>query len=224
MRGVRFLLLSVLFIIAFGGCKVLYVSDADVEYKTVSEESAKEDAEVESLIAPYREDLESSMNKVIGTLEVDLVKERPESNMGNWLVDIFYDEADAVSTEKLDFAVLNQGGLRLSSLTKGPILRGEIFELIPFDNVVSVIEASGAEVMLFLDHIAKGRGWPVSHQLKMEIKDGKAINVAISDQAVDLSRTYRFAVPDYVAGGGSCLLYTSPSPRDLSTSRMPSSA
>ena len=29
--------------------------------------------------------------------------------------------------------------------------------------------------------------------------------------------------PD-VSGGGSCLLYTSPSPRDLSTSRMPSSA
>ena len=29
----------------------------------------------------------------------------------------------------------------------------------------------------------------------------------------------------YVQGGGcSCLLYTSPSPRDLSTSRMPSSA
>ena len=28
----------------------------------------------------------------------------------------------------------------------------------------------------------------------------------------------------YVRGGGPCLLYTSPSPRDLSTSRMPSSA
>ena len=29
---------------------------------------------------------------------------------------------------------------------------------------------------------------------------------------------------DDVGGGHSCLLYTSPSPRDLSTSRMPSSA
>ena len=28
----------------------------------------------------------------------------------------------------------------------------------------------------------------------------------------------------YMVNGGTCLLYTSPSPRDLSTSRMPSSA
>ena len=28
----------------------------------------------------------------------------------------------------------------------------------------------------------------------------------------------------YLCGNGGCLLYTSPSPRDLSTSRMPSSA
>ena len=31
-------------------------------------------------------------------------------------------------------------------------------------------------------------------------------------------------VPDEIEGVESCLLYTSPSPRDLSTSRMPSSA
>ena len=31
-------------------------------------------------------------------------------------------------------------------------------------------------------------------------------------------------IAEISGGGGSCLLYTSPSPRDLSTSRMPSSA
>ena len=30
--------------------------------------------------------------------------------------------------------------------------------------------------------------------------------------------------PEYICQSGICLLYTSPSPRDLSTSRMPSSA
>ena len=33
-----------------------------------------------------------------------------------------------------------------------------------------------------------------------------------------------FKTPDHFTGKGFCLLYTSPSPRDLSTSRMPSSA
>ena len=36
-----------------------------------------------------------------------------------------------------------------------------------------------------------------------------------------IDKAYRCTAP---STGGSCLLYTSPSPRDLSTSRMPSSA
>ena len=39
-----------------------------------------------------------------------------------------------------------------------------------------------------------------------------------------LATTATRNLPSEVAGAGSCLLYTSPSPRDLSTSRMPSSA
>ena len=37
-------------------------------------------------------------------------------------------------------------------------------------------------------------------------------------------RQHDYIVNIGVAGGNACLLYTSPSPRDLSTSRMPSSA
>ena len=49
---------------------------------------------------------------------------------------------------------------------------------------------------------------------------GKGINVAkvLKDLDVDV------AVGGFLGEDNSCLLYTSPSPRDLSTSRMPSSA
>jgi len=203
MMNIRSLFLSIGFLVALSGCKVLYVSETEIEYKSISASVSDKDPHIESLITPYRDNLKSSMNEVIGILEVDLIKERPESNMGNWIVDIFYEQANAITAEELDFAVMNQGGLRLSTLKKGPILRGEIFELIPFDNIVSVIEASGAEVMLFLDHIAEGKGWPISHQVNMDIKDQRASNVKISATPIDKGRTYRFAVPDYVAGGGS---------------------
>ena len=51
-----------------------------------------------------------------------------------------------------------------------------------------------------------------------------------SSQNLDLERNVEFfsirtdAYSDFVGTYDSCLLYTSPSPRDLSTSRMPSSA
>jgi len=42
--------------------------------------------------------------------------------------------------------------------------------------------------------------------------------------AADLHRELAFVIPAFVKRALDCLLYTSPSPRDLSTSRMPSSA
>ena len=44
-------------------------------------------------------------------------------------------------------------------------------------------------------------------------------------QVVTVAKVYSIAIASWICGGiGACLLYTSPSPRDLSTSRMPSSA
>ena len=55
------------------------------------------------------------------------------------------------------------------------------------------------------------------------IKVGKAMgDIGYCDSDVDMYREeLRFEDPESLYG---CLLYTSPSPRDLSTSRMPSSA
>ena len=55
---------------------------------------------------------------------------------------------------------------------------------------------------------------------------------AINNGSADINMTYIIEINDFkrfinlqiTIGSGDCLLYTSPSPRDLSTSRMPSSA
>ena len=52
------------------------------------------------------------------------------------------------------------------------------------------------------------------------------VDTIVKDIVSEINKTY--TVEDFtliaVGGYGRCLLYTSPSPRDLSTSRMPSSA
>ena len=50
--------------------------------------------------------------------------------------------------------------------------------------------------------------------------DGQPLNMILDDGG-DLTSLVHEKYPHYLEG---CLLYTSPSPRDLSTSRMPSSA
>ena len=54
---------------------------------------------------------------------------------------------------------------------------------------------------------------------------GAALAVPITkDNKVIILRQYRFAVSRYLLELPACLLYTSPSPRDMRRSRMPSSA
>jgi len=190
--------------LVISACQTTYLSRTEIDYEQVSPIDLIEvDDDIEAVITPYREELSAIMDEVIGELEVTLVKERPECNMGNWLADMIYEEAILLNDGILDFAVQNQGGLRIPTMAAGPITRGEVLEVMPFDNKLSILTATGKEVQAFLDHIASSRGWPVSRQLKFKIKDKKAVDIELSDQPIDHKKTYHFAVPDYIAGGGS---------------------
>ena len=57
------------------------------------------------------------------------------------------------------------------------------------------------------------------------LRAASAAGLALLGRATTPAETSRFLITRAQAGqGAACLLYTSPSPRDLSTSRMPSSA
>ena len=58
------------------------------------------------------------------------------------------------------------------------------------------------------------------------VHSAKFLKVAKEDgfDGTKFYRTINAGTTSVIEGGGACLLYTSPSPRDLSTSRMPSSA
>ena len=56
------------------------------------------------------------------------------------------------------------------------------------------------------------------------IGGGLAMTFGRSDTYPRLASDIAYITPDKLLDVCSCLLYTSPSPRDLSTSRMPSSA
>ena len=58
------------------------------------------------------------------------------------------------------------------------------------------------------------------------LTDQGALFLIASDLGISLKQTLKveMGLKDIYVGAKDCLLYTSPSPRDLSTSRMPSSA
>ena len=94
------------------------------------------------MIEPYKSTLDVQMNEVIGTVSQEMTKKKPESTLGNW-----YADAMIAGTKKegypVDFAISNYGGLRVPYISAGPLTRGEIYELCPFDNLLVIVDVPG---------------------------------------------------------------------------------
>ncbi len=189
---------------------VQHISKTDVNYAVVRKETAAaEKQEVTTLIAPYKVQLDAVMNEELGTLPVDLTKQKPESTLGNWAADALLDRVRKEGLEA-DFAIVNYGGLRLTYLTKGPLTRGELFELSPFDNVLQVVDVPGIKLDSVFQLIAETDGWPVSKGVKLVIGNKKLISAYIHNMPLDHNKIYKMATIDYVATGGDNMKFLIP--------------
>jgi 2',3'-cyclic-nucleotide 2'-phosphodiesterase (5'-nucleotidase family) len=155
----------------------------------------------EKLIAPYRDSLMHKMNVIIGVSDVTLEKEQPEGTLGNFCADAFLEIASAKAVRKVDVCFMNNGGLRVPSLPKGNITVGNIYELMPFDNELVVMDISGKDMLEICNRIAQRGGWPVSG-LRMRIVNYKAEQIFIQGKPLDEEATYTIATNDYLANGG----------------------
>lgn len=153
-------------------------------------------------ISPYRLKINKEMNTIITVIDNDLYKEQPVSNLGNWAADAIADWA-ASKSYHFDFVVLNYGGLRLESIGKGPITKGKIFELMPFDNSIVIVELDGVSLTDLFNHIIQKGGWPVSKELSLSwSKSTSELKSKISDLKIIPDKIYQVLTLDYLANGG----------------------
>ena len=145
-----------------------------------------------------------------------------ESALGNLFADML---KEAVTSA--DVAILNGGSLR-ANLPAGELSYGELFEAMPFDNLVARIRLTGAElkrvISTHLQHDAHGlislsgirvsaRCGPKGAEIKLVRDNGRAV----SDR-----ETLLVATSDYLAAGGDSLfqpLQLNPARIDIDTSR-----
>lgn len=153
------------------------------------------------LYAPYKEQLEAEMNRVVGYTDVNLTKpsHAAETRLGNFFADALLTEGKKRHPDaELSFGT--KGGLRIE-LQKGNITMGNLFELMPFENEMVLLELSGKSVLQLAQFIAATDGQPVAG-LRMRINDGKAADINVAGKPLELSRTYKLITYDYLANGG----------------------
>ena len=160
-----------------------------------------QDSALKSILKPYSDSVNKSMNDVLAVTTVVLEKKQPEGGLGNLLADAMRLKATEKFAMQVDAAFINNGGVRLPALSVGNITRGKVFEVAPFDNLIILQKLTGVQVQAFLDYVAGRGGWP-SSGIRFQIKDKKAINIEIGGKPLDLSAEYTIANNDYVINGG----------------------
>ena len=183
-------------------------SGFETENISVSEDAAAPDSSIIKLYQPYKEILDKDMNRVISVSGFQMEKDKPESLLTNFLADMLLEEATIVAKEKEldivpDVSYFNYGGIR-TSLPKGDITVGKIFELMPFENQLVFVKLSGEKMKAFLDYVADHGGDSVGGA-RLVISNEKATKITIGGEAFDPSKQYWLVTNDYTAGGGDGL-------------------
>jgi 2',3'-cyclic-nucleotide 2'-phosphodiesterase (5'-nucleotidase family) len=172
------------------------ISKSEVHY-TIIDTSIQKNTAMTQLLQHYKTNKDSLMNQVIGRSDVPLSKAQPECTMGNFIAD-----AQLVFSQKLNkevsVSICNYGGIRIPYLSPGNITLGNIYELMPFDNILTIIEIPGKTLKQFCNHMASRGGWPISG-LTYQIKDKQAINILVDGKPIHI---YTTALSDYIANGG----------------------
>ena len=187
---------------SFSGCaqKPFYVQERRQQSYPIDSTRQVADSTVANFLKPYKAGVDTQMKTIIGYTDIPLTKAQPESSLGNFMAD-----AQLVAARKIDgkvaASILNYGGIRLNYVSPGNLTRGTMYELMPFDNMLSIVEIPGGVVQQFCDFMAVRKGWPVSG-ISYVIKDKKADSITINGQPLNPHLIYKIATNDYLARGG----------------------
>lgn len=158
------------------------------------------DASVDSIIDPYRVDIEDQLNSVLTYSAEIIEKGQPEGALGNLTADILRNRATREMDETVHISILNNGGLRVP-LPRGEVTVSHIFELMPFENYITVLKLTGEQVIRLANEIASAGGEPVSG-IRFRINNGMADDVLVGNKTVDPEMTYWVATNNWLADGG----------------------
>jgi len=161
------------------------------------------DPAVEALIRPYREILSAEMDEIVALAARPLEKGSVESTLGNWVADAVLAQAKMITKDRYAFAICNSGGLRIPGIPAGPVRKGILYELMPFDNYLVTMQLPGKVIRQLFDRMAESGGWPISEGVSYVIKNKKAENILIDGVNLDDEKSYKIVLSDYLAEGGS---------------------
>jgi len=163
------------------------------------DESLEPDPVIESRLQTWRKEHNTLMGEPVTTAEGPFRLQLPESSLGNLTTDILRYRASLEMHTFVHIALLHPDHLK-TDLPEGEVTAGDLYELMPFDHTLVVLEIDGRSVQRLADDIASRGGTPISG-MRMNITDGRASGLLIDSEQPDPETTYYLATSSAVAGG-----------------------
>jgi 2',3'-cyclic-nucleotide 2'-phosphodiesterase (5'-nucleotidase family) len=192
--------------------------------RTIVDASIAGDPDVEKILAPYSDKVRE-LSKVIGRLEADLSKTGAGAgSLGNFVTDAMLAQARAKLGTPVTLAIVNAGGLRKNTIAAGELRASDIFELLPFENVLVAVDVSGVQLAKLLqiatrDAQAGARiQFKWNEQSRAEFISGKLVDESGKEQEIDPQKVYTIVTIDYLlklGGGAYAILQEAKSSRPL---------
>jgi len=153
---------------------------------------------VTTIVKPYSDSVNKLMNVVVGYNDAQLEKKRQGNTLGFFITDAYLQMARQKVDPKVDAAFMNSGGIRLPELSAGAITQGKIFELMPFDNLMVLLNVKGSLLKQYLDTLAANDG-VIESGITMQIVNKTAQQIMVGGKPLDLNADYSIVHSDYVA-------------------------
>ncbi len=173
-----------------------------------------DDPAVEKMLAPYTEKVRA-LNVVIGRLDGALKKNGAGAgSLGNFVTDGMRAQAKAKLGKPVTLAIMNAGGLRKNEISPGELRASDIFELLPFENALVVLELNGAQLAKLLQVVTRDAQagarihFKWNDQNRAEFISGKLVDENGKEQEIDPQKIYTVVTIDYLVrlGTGSYAL------------------
>ena len=145
------------------------IDAAGISYTPISnisvDSTVAENAEIGNFVRPYSDSLNHSLSTRLAEIDSPFYNTFYTGNLGRLVADYMLLNATDYSMTNIGipchFAVANNGGLR-TGLFPGPVTMRNIFEVMPFDNELVILQLSGGATDSLLRYIAQFTGTPVS--------------------------------------------------------------
>ena len=179
--------------------------DGTKEYKLYANE-IKADEALYAQLKKYQDEGDKTLGVKVGNTEGLFDGKREsvrfvQTNLGRLIAQ------SQMERVKADIGIMNGGGIR-ASLPEGEITYKNILTVQPFGNMISTLDLKGKELVDFLTTVALKEtdtgGYPQFANISMVVdRTAKTISdVKIGGQPLDMNKTYKISIPDYLTAGG----------------------